>query len=144
MFFYVVIARINGIEMKELVLTFDGGAKPNPGKGYGSYNIWIEGIEGPSYGKSEEFYGDNLTSNQAEYMAVISGVGKIIELFGNECRVLIKGDSELVLKQIKGEYRVKNEKLMPLNQKLMESLKRLGNYDVQHRPREESVEEFGH
>ena len=130
--------------IKKVVITFDGGAKPNPGKGYGSYNIRIDGNDKPIHGESEKFYGDNLTSNQSEYIAVTRGCEKIKELFGNNCKIHIVGDSELVLKQISGEYRVRNEKLIPLNQKLMDYLKEFNSYSVQHRPREQSVEEFGH
>ena len=130
--------------IKKVVITFDGGAKPNPGKGYGSYNIRIDGNDKPIHGESEEFYGDNLTSNQSEYIAVTRGCEKIKELFGNNCNIHIVGDSELVLKQISGEYRVRNEKLIPLNQKLMDCLSGFQSYSVQHRPREQSVEEFGH
>ena len=130
--------------IKKVVITFDGGAKPNPGKGYGSYNIRIDGNDEPFYGASEEFYGDNLTNNQTEYIAITRGCEKAMELLGRNCDVKIIGDSELVLKQITGEYRVRDEKLIPLNQKLMERLSGFQSYSVQHRPREQSVEEFGH
>ena len=130
--------------VEEITITFDGGAKPNPGKGYGSYNIRIDGNDKPIHGESEKFYGDNLTSNQSEYIAVTRGCEKIKELFGNNCKIHIVGDSELVLKQISGEYRVRNEKLIPLNQELMDYLKEFNSYSVQHRPREQSVKEFGH
>ena len=130
--------------VEEVIITFDGGAKPNPGKGYGSYNIRIDGNDKPIHGESEKFYGDNLTSNQSEYIAVTRGCEKIKELFGNNCKIHIVGDSELVLKQISGEYRVRNEKLIPLNQELMDYLKEFNSYSVQHRPREQSVKEFGH
>ena len=130
--------------IKKVVITFDGGAKPNPGKGYGSYNIRIDGNDEPFYGASEEFYGDNLTNNQTEYIAITRGCEKAMELLGRNCNVKIMGDSELVLKQITGEYRVRDEKLIPLNQKLMDRLSGFKSYSVQHRPREQSVEEFGH
>ena len=130
--------------IKKVVITFDGGAKPNPGKGYGSYNIRIDGNDEPFYGASEEFYGDNLTNNQTEYLSVTRGCEKAMELLGRNCDVKIIGDSELVLKQITGEYRVRDEKLIPLNQKLMDRLSGFQSYSVQHRPREQSVEEFGH
>ena len=130
--------------VEEITITFDGGAKPNPGKGYGSYNIRIDGNDKPIHGESEKFYGDNLTSNQSEYIAVTRGCEKTKELFGNNCKIHLVGDSELVLKQISGEYRVRNEKLIPLNQELMDYLKEFNSYSVQHRPREQSVEEFGH
>ena len=67
-----------------------------------------------------------------------------MELLGKNCNVKIIGDSELVLKQITGEYRVRDEKLIPLNQKLMDHLSGFKNYSVKHRPRIKSVEEFGH
>ncbi len=130
--------------IKKVVITFDGGAKPNPGKGYGSYNIRIDGNDEPIHGESEEFYGDNLTNNQTEYMAIIRGCEKALELLGRNCNVRIIGDSELVLKQITGEYKVRNEKLIPLNQELMDCLSGFKSYSVKYRPRIESVKEFGH
>ena len=130
--------------IKKVVITFDGGAKPNPGKGYGSYNIRIDGNDEPFYGASEEFYGDNLTNNQTEYIAITRGCEKAMELLGRNCNVKIIGDSELVLKQITGEYRVRDEKLIPLNQKLMDRLSGFKSYSVKYRPRLESVKEFGH
>ena len=60
------------VEMKNIVLMFDGGAKPNPGKGYGSYSFKEKGENWDIYLKIEEPYGDNITSPQAEYTAYYS------------------------------------------------------------------------
>ena len=130
--------------MKEILLTFDGGAKPNPGKGYGSFHIREGRQETPKFSEIEEFYGDDLTNNQTEYMAVIKGCKKVFELYGNEVNLEIKGDSELVIKQINGEYKVKNKRMKPLYAEAIGLLAKLNSYKIEYWDRENSVREFGH
>ena len=54
-----------------------------------------------------------MTNNQAEYTALVRALEHALEL-GDEFRVVVHSDSELMVKQVKGEYRVKNEELRPL------------------------------
>ena len=130
--------------MKEILLTFDGGAKPNPGEGYGSFHIREDNKEIPKFSEIEQFYGENLTSNQTEYMAVIRGIRKVIQLYGTTIDLKIKGDSELIVKQIRGEYKVKNKRMKPLYADAMELLMQLHSYEIKYWNRENSVREFGH
>ena len=131
-------------ETRNIVITFDGGAIPNPGLGYGSFNIREEGEDWFIFKKSREEYGDNLTNNQAEYMALISACKNAKEMIGEDLNLKIIGDSMLVLKQATGEWKVKKEKLKDLNKELKRLLNSFNSFIVEHRPREDSVDEFGH
>ena len=134
--------------MDEILLTFDGGALKKAGKGfgkgYGSYNIRINGEDKPSFSKLKETYGNELSSNQAEYMAIIKGIEKVIELYGENVKLHIKGDSQLVINQINGIYRVKSPNMVPLYQKAMTLLKNISEYNAEFWVRANSEREFGH
>ena len=131
-------------EARDIIITFDGGAIPNPGLGYGSFNIREKGQDWFIFKKSREEYGDNLTSNQAEYMALISACKNAKKMIGTSLNLKIIGDSMLVLKQATGEWKVKKEKLKDLNKELKRLLTSFNSFNVEHRPREYSVDEFGH
>ena len=85
-------------------LYFDGCSKGNPGKGgsgtiiYDNHNniIWSESI----------YIGDYITNNCAEYNALIFGMKAAISF--NIKKIIIKGDSQLIIKQMNGEYKVKS------------------------------------
>ena len=134
--------------MKEVLLTFDGGALKEAGegfgKGYGSYNIRINGESEPIFSKLKETYGNELSNNQAEYMSLIRGIKKVIELYGEDIKLQIKGDSQLVINHINGSYRVKSPNMIPLYQETMALLNRLTEYDIEFWRRVNSEIEFGH
>ena len=96
--------------MDEMItLEFDGGARGNPGPaGIGVVLRAEDGTELVTLGR---FIG-RATNNVAEYRALITALQKAKELGAR--RVAVRGDSELVVKQMKGEYRVKNEALRDL------------------------------
>jgi ribonuclease HI len=77
--------------MSGMIIRFDGGASPNPGPAVES-DEWIE--------KESEFIGE-ATSNQAEYRALIAGLEESIA--NNPAYVTVKGDSQLIVKQVRGE-----------------------------------------
>lgn len=96
-------------------LYFDGGANPNPGRA---------GAGAVVYKNNEEilctshFVGINQTNNEAEYTGLIKGFELALK---NEIYDLtVKGDSQLVIKQMKGEYKVKAENLKILYLKAKE------------------------
>ena len=78
------------------------------------------------------------TNNQAEYKALIAALEKAIELGARQ--VDIRLDSELVVKQVKGRYRVKNAALRPLYLKVGELLGRLEDFTISSIPREQNAE----
>jgi ribonuclease HI len=125
-------------------LTFDGGSKGNPGLGYGSYEI--EGPHGIESANRMEF-GDNMTNNQAEFLALIAGVKRILELTGGQAStssLAIRGDSQLVIRGLKGEWKIKHPNVQPLFQEAGALLKRFGRVNLAWHPRQESVRTFGH
>ena len=92
-----------------ITLEFDGGARGNPGPaGIGVVLRSKDGTELVTLGR---FIG-HATNNVAEYRALITALQKAKDLGAR--RVAIRGDSELVVKQMKGVYRVKNEALREL------------------------------
>ena len=132
------------VEMKNIVLMFDGGAKPNPGKGYGSYSFKEKGENWDIYRKIEEPYGDNITSPQSEYTAIIKASQSVKKLVGTSLNLEIYGDCELVIKQVTGEYRVKDTKLKEMNKELMSILNSFHSFKIKKVDRDEVVAKFGH
>jgi|SRR3989344_7391329 len=102
--------------MKKFVIYTDGGSRGNPGKaGIGVVICNEKEQEIKKYG---EYLGDGLTNNEAEYRAVISALKKFKALFGKtlveSTEILIKSDSEFLVKQMNGEYKVLDEKIQKL------------------------------
>ncbi len=93
------------------------------------------GIGGVIYRNNEELFSfseylDNATNNEAEYTALIRGLEHLIAL--DQLSVKIYSDSELVVKQISGEYRVKNPRMQNLYQKAMTLFNQLDQYTFTH------------
>ena len=91
-------------------LSTDGGARGNPGPA--AYGYVLEAEDGTVLDARGETIGV-ATNNVAEYRALIAGLEKAIELGIDELEVV--SDSELLVKQMQGEYKVKNEALRELN-----------------------------
>jgi probable phosphoglycerate mutase len=90
-------------------LSTDGGARGNPGPA--AYGYVLEDEDGTVLAAHGERIGI-ATNNVAEYSALVAGLEKAIELGLDEVEVV--SDSELMVKQMRGEYRVKNEALQEL------------------------------
>ena len=88
----------------------DGGARGNPGPA--AYGYVLEAEDGTVLAAHGEAIGI-ATNNVAEYSALIAGLEKAIELALAEVEVV--SDSELMVKQMRGEYKVKNEALRELS-----------------------------
>jgi ribonuclease H / adenosylcobalamin/alpha-ribazole phosphatase len=91
-------------------LSTDGGARGNPGPA--AYGYVLEAQDGSVLAAHGEAIG-TATNNVAEYRALIAGLEKAVELGVDELEVI--SDSELVVKQMRGEYKVKNEALRELS-----------------------------
>ncbi len=81
-------------------------------------------------------YIGKTTNNVAEYMALIRGLEEAIDM--GERSVEVFADSELIVKQIKGEYKVKNEGLMPLFVNAKSLIRKFNHFSITHVPREEN------
>jgi probable phosphoglycerate mutase len=99
----------------------DGGARGNPGPAASAYVL--EGEDGATLAERGEAIGV-ATNNVAEYRALIAGLEKALELGVTELEVV--SDSELLVKQMLGEYKVKNRGLVPLSIEAAELARRIG------------------
>ena len=118
----------------------DGGARGNPGPA--AVGIIIEG---ESVGKKEfgEYLGET-TKNEAEYRAVIIALKKLKHLVGGEkargAEVEVHVDSELLEKQLNGEYKIKDENIKNLFVEIWNLKTDFGEVTFKHIPREENTE----
>lgn len=92
----------------KLILFSDGGARGNPGPAGIGVVIFNENKE--QIAEISEYIGET-TNNQAEYRAIIAALGKASQLGAKDLECFL--DSELVVKQLNGEYKVKNKDLQP-------------------------------
>ena len=109
----------------------DGGARGNPGPaGYGVH------IEGPDGELLDELHGGIgvATNNIAEYNGLLAALRWAAEHGHHE--VHIRADSELLVKQMRGEYRVKHENLKPLFLQACVLIRRIGDVTFEHIRRE--------
>ena len=111
--------------MKAKLFT-DGGARGNPGPA--AYGYVLETDDGTVLAAHGERIGI-ATNNVAEYSALIAGLEKALELAVPEVEVI--SDSELLVKQMNGEYRVKNEALRELSARASQLARQIG--DVSYR-----------
>ena len=100
------------------------------------------GIGGVVYLNEEEisYFSEPLydkTNNEAEYLAMIKGIDMLVEL--KAINVNIFADSELVVKQVLGQYKVKNERMKNLCKQVVTGLKNIKNWSVSHVRRENNV-----
>lgn len=99
--------------MKKITIYTDGGSRGNPGKA--AIGVVFCNEKEQVIKKYGEYLGDGLTNNDAEYSAVIFALKKFKALFGKSIaetsEIEIKSDSELMVKQLNGEYKLENEKI---------------------------------
>ncbi len=122
--------------MKITIYT-DGGARGNPGPA--AIGVVISnGLKIiKEYGKAI----GEATNNVAEYSAVVSALEILAKSLGEKSKfteVLIKADSELIVKQLKGEYKVKDPDLQKLYIKVYNLRQKFGKIDYTHIPREQN------
>ncbi len=101
---------VSGSGVLSAKLWTDGGARGNPGPA--AYAYVLEADDGTVLAAHGEAIGV-ATNNFAEYSALIAGLEKAVELAVGELEVV--SDSELMVKQMRGEYKVKNEALRELS-----------------------------
>ena len=112
-------------------LFFDGGAKPNPGAG-GAGALLI-GPDGETVWEGSLFVGARVTNNEAEYRGLLVGLQRAHDL--GLSRVVVKGDSQLVIRQMQGKYKVKAHNLQPLYKEACTLAKSFASISYEHVPR---------
>lgn len=118
-------------KMRRLVIYADGAARGNPGPA--GIGVVIEDGRGRVLKEVSQFVGQK-TNNQAEYMAVIQGLEEAAEYQADA--VLIRLDSTLVVRQLKGEYNIESPLLKPLMSQVQELLARYRVAGIEHIERE--------
>jgi ribonuclease HI len=113
----------------------DGASRGNPGPS--GVGVLLLDERGRPLLELNRFLG-NATNNEAEYQALIAGLEAAERLELSQLRIFL--DSELVVKQLHGEYRVRNPRLQPLFDEVASRLQRLSSYAIMHVPRERNRE----
>jgi ribonuclease HI len=119
----------------KLTVNVDGGARGNPGPA--AIGVVIRDDQGRIIDEHGERIGD-ATNNVAEYRALLSGVKRALALGGTDLDLV--GDSELVVKQVRGEYKVKNAGIKPLHAEVRKALATAGSWEIRHVRREQNAE----
>ena len=128
-------------------IVFDGGSRGNPGKGYGSF-----ALDWPGYPQEviQLEFGDQATNNEAEYDTLIAALEAVrdrlaeLQIEPGSATLRIWGDSLLVCSQVRGVWACKEPRLQMRLKKVKELLSGLGESELNHQPREKSVEILGH
>ena len=120
--------------MKRIIIYCDGAARGNPGPA-GAGALLLD-ANGSVLDEVAKYLGET-TNNQAEYQALILAINAA-QTLGAES-VEIFADSELMVRQIKGIYRVKNDGLKPLFKLIMKKLEGFSEYQITHVPREKNM-----
>lgn len=119
----------------KLIIHSDGGARGNPGPaGIGAI---INSEDGKVVAEISQFIG-HATNNQAEYQALLAGLEKAVILGADTLDCFL--DSELAVKQINREYKVKNKELAPLFLKVYNLTTKFKAIRFIHIPREQNKE----
>jgi ribonuclease HI len=117
----------------EFSIHTDGASRGNPGEA--GIGVVIADEQGKTVKELKSYLG-MTTNNVAEYRAVLLALEKAFEL-GAES-VIISLDSELVVRQITGEYKVREAHLKPLHRQVLDLLHKFTKYRILHIPREEN------
>jgi ribonuclease HI len=130
-----------------IVVIFDGGSRGNPGQGYGSYALrW----PGQAQQIVQLRFGDRVTNNEAEYDTLIASLEAILQRLADNgaasktAKVEVRGDSLLVINQVKGLWEAKEARLQVRRDRVRELLDAFGSWQLIHHDRENSVQTLGH
>jgi ribonuclease HI len=110
---------------------FDGGARSNPGPG--GYGVYIVDQQGAVLAELSGSLGIT-TNNIAEYTGLIAALQWAVD--HDVKQIAIKGDSLLIIEQMRGNYKVKNEGLKPLHMKARMLVMQIGDVKFEHVRRE--------
>jgi ribonuclease HI len=121
--------------VRKLTVNVDGGARGNPGPA--AIGVVVQGPEGEVLEERGERIGE-ATNNVAEYRALLAGIERAAELGASELELV--GDSELVVRQVKGEYKVKDATLRKLHAEVKRALRPFASWSIRHVRRERNAE----
>jgi len=119
----------------QLVLYIDGASRGNPGRA--GAGVWMTDGSGRKVVEMSRYLG-HKTNNEAEYWALLLGLREARRLGGKSIYILT--DSELIERQVKGVYRVKDANLKGLHKTVTQNLKEFSSFEIKSIPREENRE----
>jgi probable phosphoglycerate mutase len=111
----------------------DGGSRGNPGPA--GYGVYMQDENGVKVAELSEFLGKK-TNNFAEYSGLLAALDYALEHGHTHLKAV--ADSELMVKQIKGQYRVNSPELRPLYEEARRRIARLESFQIQHVLREKN------
>jgi ribonuclease HI len=114
----------------ELTIYTDGASRNNPGEAGAGVYILRDGVPVERIAR----YLGTTTNNIAEYTAAIIGLEHAVKAGARSVQMF--ADSELMVKQVNGQYKVKNEGLRPLHAKVKELIAKIGRVEVRYIRRE--------
>lgn len=121
-----------------ITVFFDGLSNPvNPG--IGAYGFVIH-IDSEKVKEGYDALGVDVTNNQAEYTALIKALEWLVKEGLTHKKVVVKGDSQLVIRQINGRYGVKAPRILPLFETVVKLIQKFSNISFLWVPREENEE----
>jgi ribonuclease HI len=132
---------------RPIQIIFDGGSKGNPGYGYGSYALRWPGH--PQQIVQLQF-GEGVTNNEAEYDTLIAALEAVQRRLGESgadpvtARLDIRGDSQLVINQVLGDWKTADERMRRRRDRVRELLAHMGTWQLAYHARENSVRVLGH
>jgi ribonuclease HI len=119
--------------VNKVVVHVDGGSRGNPGPaGIGAV---ITDPDGGELARANDYSGE-ATNNEAEYHALLLGLERARALGAREVEVV--NDSQLVERQVRGEYRVKKADLRPLHEQALAALNGFESWSIRSVPREQN------
>ncbi len=121
--------------MKRVIIFTDGAAVPNPGPA--GIGATIKDEQGRLITSISQCVGQT-TNNQAEYRAIIAALEEAIRL--GVCQVDVRSDSELVVRQINGQYKVKEASLKLLYRRVKQLQSQFQDFIIIHVPSTENTE----
>ncbi len=127
-----------GQSLVEVIVNVDGGARGNPGPA--AIAAVVCDAAGVVLDEHTRTIGD-ATNNEAEYQAVLLGIERARELGASNVRLI--GDSELIVRQVRGEYKVKKQHLRPLHRAVLKGLEQFDRWAIESVPRERNARADG-
>jgi ribonuclease HI len=121
--------------MEKLTVNVDGGARGNPGPA--AIGVVLRDADGEVIAEHGERIG-RATNNVAEYRALLAGIALAAEHGASEVELI--GDSELVVRQVEGRYKVKDGTLRELHAEVKRALAGLDSWTIRHVKRAQNAE----
>jgi ribonuclease HI len=128
----------------DFMIAFDGGSQGNPGPAYGSYalvndkgDVTLERLN----------FDEPLTNNEAEYHTLLAALRALRQRVSGRIGhvvVVVRGDSQLVINQVSGEWQVKEPRLRPLCDEARQLLAKFKRHKLAWQSREDTVRILGH